>query len=54
MVHSTPKRPALVRSLIIAAIAAAALGALSAVATRIAWSNPNAPVAAYGSVPVSM
>lgn len=38
----------------IAAAVAFALGAVSAFATKLAWSNPNAPVASSGSAPMSM
>lgn len=46
------KGPGLVRSVIIAAVAAFALGALSAFVSKVAYSNPNAPVAASGGAPV--
>ena len=42
------------RAIIIAGVAAFALGALSAFVSKVAWSNPNAPVAASGSAPASM
>lgn len=50
----TSQRPGMLRSIIIAAVAAFALGALSAFVSKVAWSNPNAPVATSGSAPMSM
>ncbi len=44
----------MLRAIIIAAVAAFALGALSAFVSKVAWSNPNAPVATSGSAPMSM
>jgi len=47
-------RPGIVRSVVIATVAAFALGALTAFASKLAYSNPNAPVAASGAAPLSM
>ena len=46
--------PGIITSLVIAAVAAFALGALSAFVSKVAYSNPNAPVAASGAAPISM
>jgi len=50
----TTQRPAMLRSIVIAAVAAFALGALSAFVTKAAYGSPSAPVAATGAAPVTM
>jgi hypothetical protein len=53
--HSRPATPpGIITSLVIAAVAAFALGALSAFVSKVAYSNPNAPIAASGAAPISM
>jgi len=44
----------MLRSIVIAAVAAFALGALSAFVTKAAYGSPSAPVAATGAAPVTM
>ena len=52
--QQSSNRPGIIQSIMIAAVAAFALGAVSAFATKLTWSNPNAPVAASGSAPMGM
>ena len=47
-------RPTMLKSIIIAGVAAFVLGALSAFVTKAAYSGPSAPVAASGAAPVTM
>ena len=51
---TSSNHPGILRSLVIAAVAAFALGALSAFVSKVAYSSPNAPVATSGSAPLGM
>jgi hypothetical protein len=44
----------MLRSIVIAGVAALALGALSAFVAKAAYGTPSAPVAASGAAPVTM
>ena len=46
--NHTSTRPGTIRSVVIAAVAAFALGALSALITRIVYPNASVPIAASG------